>query len=505
MTGTKRRSTARAKKPPQSAASQAELCRKLLAMRSSIHVLFQGPTDDGIGLLPNSAKRFASLLLKTIETILEECDACDKAAHLPGPPRPSGLMPDSIDCLNALAELAAGKPFAAILEDGIFEILTNGRLFDPVGHSQLNAATRRELLFKIRHADAIVRTGLGALREMLPFFETHAILFEPSLSRLNPLLVELAEPSENFHLANPDELNDRMLETLRTCATGRDRFASGRTFRYINGEFAAADLRSIRTPREFYGYTLTREQFQSFYSRFASGAGNHPLLISSLPGLGKTHFSISFALSHPNLTLVLPQPRDLEEGLEPLIRELAWRKNRKFVVFFDDVDTRNINWYYFRTHVGGSFVLPPNMTIVIASNFEFPANISSRGQGLTFPMFDEITCQEMVQDFLAAFGMKKPKSELILSIASNYVEEFGQKVFEELSPRTLVRYLERYNHDMKKRMRMLELSRGDVVSKPDPRIFLEVNVRLLRSLYGEEAIDRLRREKYDIYDDDVKT
>jgi len=107
--------------------------------------------------------------------------------------------------------------------------------------------------------------------------------------------------------------------------------------------------------------------------------------------------------------------------------------------------------------VGGSFALPQNISIAIASNYEFPANISSRGRGITFPIFDEIECKEMVSDFLKHMGMKKPPEPLIAIISADYVEAFGQNAFEELSPRTLVRYLEQYDNDAAKRKKMLQL------------------------------------------------
>jgi hypothetical protein len=146
-------------------------------------------------------------------------------------------------------------------------------------------------------------------------------------------------------------------------------------------------------------------------------------------------------------------------------------------------------------NIGGSFSLPENIAIVIASNHRFPANISSRGRGFEFPMFDEINCQEMIHDYLASLGMRKPPAELVSVIAADYVEEFGQKMFEELSPRTLARYLDRYNNDAAKRKRMLDVSHEEVVARPDSQVFYEVNIKLLRDLYGEEVIDELRKQQ----------
>ena len=80
-------------------------------------------------------------------------------------------------------------------------------------------------------------------------------------------------------------------------------------------------------------------------------------------------------------------------------------------------------------------------------------------------------------------------------ISADYVEEFGQKKFEELSPRTLIRYLEIYKRDPKKRKRMLDLSRAELTSRPDAQAFYDFNVKIMKMLYGEEAINVLREEK----------
>jgi len=269
---------------------------------------------------------------------------------------------------------------------------------------------------------------------------------------------------------------------LREKALQIDPFRDSRVFRYSDGEFFPAELASIRSVDQFFGYRDARSLFQRYSKAFSEDNDNLPLLISSLPGLGKTHFTISYTLNRENLTLILPEPSDLEKSLETLVRTLSRRKNRKFVLFFDDVDTRKIDWYYFRTNVGGSFVLPGNIAIVIASNYEFPANILSRGRGFTFPMFDEIACQEMVSDYLMFVGMRTPPPALISVIAADYAEEFGQHIFEELSPRTLVRYLELYDRNMKKRKRMLDLSLEEVITRPDSQSFFEANQTVIERL-----------------------
>ncbi len=255
-----------------------------------------------------------------------------------------------------------------------------------------------------------------------------------------------------------------------------------KVLRRSEGDFVEVALDKPRPVEKFFGYPTARTFFRKYLRSFAEGRENSPLLITSLPGLGKTHFTISFTFAMPNLTLILCEPGDLEKPLEKAIGELSLRPNRRFVMFFDDVDTRKINWYYFRTHVGGTFNLPPNILVVIASNYEFPANISSRGRCFSFPLFDEINCMEMVHDYLVSVGMKSPSKELVSVIAADYVEEYGQRVFEELSPRTLVRYLDKFGADTQKRIKLLNISHDKVVPMPEAALFYETNQKVIQRL-----------------------
>lgn len=290
-------------------------------------------------------------------------------------------------------------------------------------------------------------------------------------------------------------LTTSYLGELRSAALESDCFSDGRSYRYFKGHFYPAKLENLRKVNEFYGYETIKRSFEEHFQRFGSGEENFALLISSLPGMGKTHFTISYAMDSRDLILVLLEPEMLEKELEKIIFLLKRKSHRRFVLFFDDVETDKINWYYFRTHVGGSFALPENIKVVIASNHEFPVNVSSRGREINFPLFDEVQCQGMVSDFLAKMGMKRINNQLVSVIAADYLENFGQKKFAELSPRTLVRYLDNYRYDAKKRKHMLELSQGEMIARPDADMFFQFNVRQLRRLYGEEAIESLRDEK----------
>ena len=100
-----------------------------------------------------------------------------------------------------------------------------------------------------------------------------------------------------------------------------------------------------------------------------------------------------------------------------------------------------------------------------------------------------------MEDYLKSIGLRQPRSALISTIAADYTEEFSQKKYTELSPRSLVRYLKGYAKDPHKRRKILELSSQELIFKPDSQLFYEFNIRLLRALYGEEYIEKMLQEK----------
>ena len=401
--------------------------------------------------------------------------------------------PDTADALNALARLCGRHSFGAMVDDALFEALL-----------RLNASAplRPELL---KAADDPATPAGGTIRHAIRFAKSLASVLKNSaalkmyakqqaageLSRLAPAAGSLSLRGSFFPRATPKGLAMELAARFELA----DPFAAGRSFRYKDESFIPVELKSIRTPDQFFGYAEAKRVFEEHYAGFIAGRHNLPLLVSGLPGLGKTQMTISYALALKEVTLILPGPESLQTGLERLIEKLAASPQHKFIVFFDDIDTRELNWYYFRTHVGGSFALPANIMTVIASNYRFPPNISSRGRAFTFPFFDEIRCQEMIEDLFVSRGMEHVSPELLSLIAADYVESYGQKLFDELSPRTLARYLELYLADQEKRRLMLEMSHGDVITKPDPQAFYAQNMTLLRALYGKEAIDEIREKE----------
>lgn len=465
---------------------------KVAGALASIDVLFQ--TDSGTAQeIPEiERKPFVTLFSSVLRAIAQDLTALEKDVKtcerikkvLPE-------QPDSISLINKLAAFCESFSLENNIEASILDVLI---IKEDFLKADLSAFVPGEtFIYYVRHAARLWTFGGTLICDYLNFMlslndEGNTLL------RIRPDCMNL-KAGENPFILKGSKLSDKTVKRIIEKALLFDPFRTERVFRYTENKFYPSVLNSIRPADMFYGYSSARNFFKKYFFEFSEGVSNLPLLITSLPGLGKTHFSISHTLIYDNLTLILPEPSDLERNLESLIRKLAARKGHRFVLFFDDVNTTKIDWYYFRTNIGGSFALPENIVLVIASNFEFPANILSRGRSYVFPMFDEIRCQEMINDFLISKGIRKPPSELVSVMASDYVEEFGQKVFEELSPRTLVRYLDKYEKDGQKRKRMLELASQDIIARPDAQLFFDTNVKLMRALYGEDAIDELRKRQ----------
>lgn len=473
-----------------------ELKSALLSAISSFRVLFPLQETDlktaRSLIVENSEIDFLCLMNFFINALKKDIESLEKDISTAS--RVHSLIDeefDSVDYANILLENTKFT-YSDMMKKCILETFIQ-KGFSPNFLNLKKIKEKSRILFYLQHADNLTNDLPKTVKKFFTLCKKYSD--SKMLQRLMPDTDSFFSSSSSFRISH--ENADKTLSELRKELDKSDIFNSAQAFRYIDETFYPAYLDSIRNVDKFYGYYKAKLLFKEYFDSFASGSINYPFLISSFPGLGKTHFAISYTLANPELTLILPEPADLEEKLEALIGKLERRKNRRFVLFFDDIDTNNVNWYYFRTHVGGSFMLPDNITIVIASNYEFPANISSRGRGFVFPPFDEVLCMEMVEDFLRGMKMQDPKHQLVSVIAADYVEEFGQKKFEELSPRTLVRYLERYEKDINKRRKMLELSNEDVIAQPDTQVFTEVNIKLMEAFFGEEAVKKYHEKLYE--------
>ncbi len=286
---------------------------------------------------------------------------------------------------------------------------------------------------------------------------------------------------------NPEEVR-QMLMTF-------DPLSGGRAFQYAAGKLTPIVLDTIRKVDAFYGFISVRRQFKGQFESFLAGHSSVPLLITSLPGHGKTQLTIAHALATPDVTLITADETVLSRELPDLLERLALRPDRKFVVFFDDLDPDKVDFYAFRTHVGGTFSPPSHVMLALASNYDFPPSILSRGVSIQFPTFDDVRCEEMVEDFLFCHGFRHPNRNMISLLATRYTEAFGQKEFTELSPRTLIRFLDRYERNPQLRRDAVELSCGQVIPRPDDQLFYEFNIRLMRKLYGKEYIENMLKDR----------
>ncbi len=458
----------------------------IIAAESSIKLLFTGLNKGQTEFVNIFRRNFIQNYIIVLDKVLldlnhfsEDSESAKRLFIVLNPEA------DSIDALNQLFTDCHGKSLIACLEEAVFDALILHEVLKNLKDS--NADTE----FFISHAVQIC-SSVEAISDFIELLQNEAEK-DKRLSRLRPGIKNLFKGKSCIDL--PDgRISSKTMDLLNRKALEADPFSGGKAFRYLNDEFTPVELSSIRAVDEFFGYFHVRKTFEEHFRNFSQQKTNLPLLVCSLPGLGKTHLTISYTLHQDNLTLILPEPEDLEKTLQPLIEKLASRKDRRFIIFFDDVDPFKINWYYFRTNIGGSLSLPDNVSVVIASNFEFPANILSRGRAVKFPLFDEIRCLEMIEEFLKSRGLKHRNHNLELVMAADYIEDFGQRKFEELSPRTLIRYLQIYQHDIKKRKKMLDMTRMEVFTKPDPQVFYEFNAKLMRSLYGSEALDALHEE-----------
>ncbi len=468
------------------------LRKRVSGALSSLNVLFEEPVGGQCEIIDIDRKDFIVLLKTVLMAMAEDLEL------IYGNSEPATRFfevvdkrADSIDYINRMCFFCRDKSFEHNLEAAIMDLAAAEDDF--FGDLNAREKGRREFArYRFSHAARLCDACSTLIPDYLNLLEMLSGEGDV-IPRVYPQGYSLLCRNSLFILPDKRIMPSRIAK-FRELAERADPFSVGRTFRYVNGVFRPVTLNSIRPVEKFYGYLEVKELYLKHLTAFVNGEANIPLLITSLPGLGKTHFSISYSLHFPELILILPEPEDLESGLVELINRLARRKNHKFVVFFDDVDPRNIDWYYFRTNVGGSFVLPDNVILLAASNYFFPPNICSRGREVRFPMFDETACKGMIYDYLRSLKLRNPSPDLISVMAADYQEEFGQKIYAELSPRTMVRYLDIYDRDPQKRKRMLEMSKGDVITKPDPQMFTEFNVKLVRQLYGEEGLEELRNQ-----------
>ncbi|MCQ2377776.1 MAG: hypothetical protein MJ016_01010 [Victivallaceae bacterium] len=419
---------------------------------AAFRALFARPDGDGNLVFPDRE------IIRLIRGLLNAGSASGSAAA-------------PVDYLNALAEKFGGG-FADALYREFFDLFIAGKI--PAGSIAEGGRSGRAGFL----LDNAFDLSCG-LRDLI------GEILRTASRRLSPEAKTLADglPAGND------------VGTFAETVAKHDRFRDCRTFRFDGDRLLETELASVKPLSSFYGFSGVRAILADHLGDFRRGIVNVPLLIQSLPGYGKTSMTVSYALAGGDDVLVLAPPEALSSSWEKLYSLLAPRSDRRFILFFDDIEPDAIDWYMFRTHVGGAFNPAKHILVILASNYQFPASILSRGRSVAFPVFDELRCIEMVEDFLRDFGLKRPPENLVSLLAADYTESFGQKKFTELSPRTLMRHLLIYTRSREKRRLLADMSSGDVITKPDPTLFYEFNINLMRTLYGDAYIDRLREEK----------
>jgi predicted AAA+ superfamily ATPase len=128
---------------------------------------------------------------------------------------------------------------------------------------------------------------------------------EDALPRLMPFdLGKLKEDAEALSLSEGAVTASQLRQILRWMEA-QDLFAARRTFRVSGEDIVPSPVGDIRELQDFYGYKAVRRYFGRHFESFSEGQRVQPLLLSGLPGLGKTHLTIAFIVRLPFLVAPL--------------------------------------------------------------------------------------------------------------------------------------------------------------------------------------------------------
>lgn len=393
--------------------------------------------------------------------------------------------PDSIDYLNHTVELAGRRPVAALLAECLWDAVRRSL---PLVEDASDGVTR--LSHMLRHAARVFQSGLEAPARYVALLEELCPGGEGRVPRLVP--GGLGRFAEDAFPAGLGEgaIDARALDLIQERAKAHDRFAEGRTFRPVRDELLRGPLGDIRSLDNFYGYVRERKYFQEHFAPFLEGRRVPPLLLTGIPGVGKTHLTIAFALSMPEVVLINASTEYLESRLEWLVETLAGHPYRKFLVFFDDIEPDRVDWTTFRNQVEGYLPYPSNTAIVIASNGDFSARVKSRCAHFVFrPMSPEV-CQEFVAEYLEQHKwMSRPYPNLVSTVAADYASMYKRGVLNELTPRSLIRYFETLETDRERIRLLIRESLEEIVRTPSEEAFYQSNKKIA------ERLEQERRER----------
>jgi len=464
-----RKAPAAERVPAPRRAAAAVVQQSVRRLLSSFNVLFLEPRDGQLAVRKTVHQQWLEVYWRLLTMI-----CCGQRTAAPDP-RING--PDAVDLLNHLVRLAGRNSVAAMLRESVWDAV-----LDAI-NDRREAGRGDVMRHALAHAARVFELGVTVLEDYVSRLRRS----RESCERLAP--VDLGSLKAEVAIAaswQPEHGDDsaRIIEYLKS----NDRFAAGRAFRTRGPELVPASFGDIRPVDQFYGYIGQKKFFHAYFSEFAAGQSKPPLLLSGLPGLGKTHLTIAYALAQPQLTLVAADHAHLESHLEDLVAMLGRHFHRRFVLFFDDVDTEGTDWSAFRAQVSGYLPFPSNIAIVVASNYDFPANVRSRCMGYDFHSMDPAVCREMIGDYLRKrMGLEHPSANLISVIAADFTNEYVNGPLLELSPRSLIRYLEMLEASDERRQKLYEESLLELVRQPIDEVFTESNQQVLEGMKREGA------------------
>jgi len=392
--------------------------------------------------------------------------------------------PDSIDYLNFLIRQSGRRPFAELLKESVWDVVRD-RL--PQGGPEENNGADAQLHHTIGHAARVFELGVRIPQEYFALVGKCADVRDGDApSRLDPTGLGSLEAEFALLKSAEGHLDPAMLEKIRALIKAQDDFSGSRTFRAHGSTIRPFSLGEIRTHEDFYGYKIEKRFFETHMTAFAEGKKVQPLLVSGLPGLGKTHMTIASTLSFPDFTLVNAGLEEIERHIEAIMAALGRYHYRKFVLFFDDLDPRKVDWGSFRHQVDGYLPRPRNVLMVIASNTAFPARVLSRCHAMTFRPMACTICREMITDYLRKHRwMSQPYPNLVSTVSADYVNQYTNGPLNELTPRSMVRYFETLEPNRDKIRRLIRDSLEDMTHAPTEDPFVESNNRIIKMMEQE--------------------
>lgn len=456
---------------------------------TSFNVLFAEPRDGGMVARDTGQEDVVLTCQRLLSTMVSEAEGLETQ---PDEARryyeALDSTPDSLDYLNQLVRLAEGRPLAKLVRRFVWNAVRERMQCEA---NEDAPAEDARYAYYLSHVKRLLTLAVSLPRDYMELLRAEAAEEEGAIPRLEPVEYGSLEADAEAIKFGDGAVPESTLEHVRACVQAQDVFAGGRAFRPVGHGFVETGLGEIRALQDFYGYHAERRLFVKYLQSFIDGQTVQPLLLSGLPGLGKTHLTIAFARSYPELTLIVAGESDLQERFEWLINELGRYTYRRLVLFFDDVDVDEIDWSTFRHLVDGYLPYASNVAVIIASNFTFPDRVQSRCRTYEFrPMSPEV-CVELVLDHLDKhMGINPQDNQLATAlaetIAGHYVNELRLGRITELTPRSLVRFFRELDHNPKRVRALLTEAGSPMHIVPDETYFRAHNERL------QELVDQER-------------